>query len=125
MISQFFCYSDSSKNITCPSGKLKTEFTSQIAKSTSPWLSDTKHTEHSTSDSANFQSHGLLLTYPDIAARYTIKVTMNNSPLFFLLFSKDMLLSCTIYVSHLGYLLFLQQVGLTHVLSFYLIRQIV
>ena len=29
------------KNITCPSGKLKTELTSPIAKSTSPGLSDT------------------------------------------------------------------------------------
>ena len=29
------------ENITCPSGKLKTEFTSPIAKSTSPGLSDT------------------------------------------------------------------------------------
>ena len=27
LISHFFCYSDSSKNITCPSGKLKTDFT--------------------------------------------------------------------------------------------------
>ena len=34
LISQFFCYSNSSKNITCTSGKLKTEFTSPIAKST-------------------------------------------------------------------------------------------
>ena len=41
LISQFFCYSNSSKNITCPSGKLKTEFISPIAKSTSPGLSDT------------------------------------------------------------------------------------
>jgi len=41
LISQFFCYSNSSKNITCPSGKLKTEFTSPIAESTSPGLSDT------------------------------------------------------------------------------------
>ena len=41
LMSQFFCYSNSSKNITCPSGKLKTEFTSPIAKSTSPGLSDT------------------------------------------------------------------------------------
>ena len=41
LISQFFCCSNSSKNITCPSGKLKTEFTSLIAKSTSPRLSDT------------------------------------------------------------------------------------
>ena len=41
LISQFFCSSNSSKNITCPSGKLKTEFTSLIAKSTSPGLSDT------------------------------------------------------------------------------------
>ena len=37
----FFCYSNSSENITCPSGKLSTEFTSPIAKSTSPALSDT------------------------------------------------------------------------------------
>ena len=37
----FFCYSNSSENITCPSGKLSTEFTSRIAKSTSPGLSDT------------------------------------------------------------------------------------
>ena len=41
LISQFFCYSNSSKNITCLSGKLKTEFTSPKAKSTSPGLSDT------------------------------------------------------------------------------------
>ena len=41
LISQFLCYSNSSKNITCQSGKLKTEFTSPIAKSTSPGLSDT------------------------------------------------------------------------------------
>ena len=34
LISQLFCYSNSSRNITCPSGKLKTEFTSPIAKST-------------------------------------------------------------------------------------------
>ena len=38
LISQFFCYLNSSKNITYPSGKLKTEFTSRIAKSTSPEL---------------------------------------------------------------------------------------
>ena len=37
----FFCYSNSSYNITCPSGKLKTEFISPIAKSSSPGLSDT------------------------------------------------------------------------------------
>ena len=36
LISPFFCYSNSSKNITFRSGKLKTEFTSPIAKSTSP-----------------------------------------------------------------------------------------
>ena len=41
LISEFFCYSNSSKNITCPLGKLKTEFTSLIAKSTSHGLSDT------------------------------------------------------------------------------------
>ena len=40
LISQFFCYSNSSKKITCPLGKLKTEFTSPIAKSTSPGLLD-------------------------------------------------------------------------------------
>ena len=40
MISQFFCYSNSLKNITCPSGKVKTGFTDPIAKSTSPRLSD-------------------------------------------------------------------------------------
>ena len=41
LISQFFCYSNSSKNNTCPSGKLKTEFSSLIEKSTTPGLSDT------------------------------------------------------------------------------------
>ena len=41
LISQFFCYSNSSKNVTCPLGKLKTEFTSPIAKSTNAGLSDT------------------------------------------------------------------------------------
>ena len=41
LISQFFCYSNSSKNISYPLGKLKTEFTCPIAKSTSPGLSDT------------------------------------------------------------------------------------
>ena len=41
LISQFFCYSNTSTNISCPSGKLKTEFTYPIAKSTSPELSDT------------------------------------------------------------------------------------
>ena len=41
LISQFFCYSNSPKNITCPLGMLKTKFTSLIAKSTSHRLSDT------------------------------------------------------------------------------------
>ena len=41
LISQFFCNLNSSKKFTCPSGKLITEFTSPIAKSTSPGLSDT------------------------------------------------------------------------------------
>ena len=41
MISQFFYYSNSSKNITCPSGKLKTGFTSLVAKPTSPGLLET------------------------------------------------------------------------------------
>ena len=36
-----FGHSDFSKNITCPSGKLKTEFTNPIAKSISPGLWDT------------------------------------------------------------------------------------
>ena len=34
------------KNITCPSGKSKTEFTSPIAKSTSPGLSDNTFLAH-------------------------------------------------------------------------------
>ena len=41
LISQFFCNLNSSKKFTCPSGKLITEFTNSIAKSTSPGLSDT------------------------------------------------------------------------------------
>ena len=41
LISQFFCYSNSSKTITCLSGKLKTEFTSPIAKLNRRGLSDT------------------------------------------------------------------------------------
>ena len=40
LISQFFLDSNCWKNIPCPSGKLKTEFTSLIAKSTSPRLLD-------------------------------------------------------------------------------------
>ena len=40
LISQFFCNLNSSKKFTCPSGKLITEFTSQIAKSASPGISD-------------------------------------------------------------------------------------
>ena len=41
LISQFYCNWNSLKNFTCVSVKLRTEFTSLIAKSTSPWLSDT------------------------------------------------------------------------------------
>ena len=41
LISQFFCNLNSSTNVTCPSGKLRTEFTNLIAKSTSPGLWDT------------------------------------------------------------------------------------
>ena len=41
LISQFFCNLNSSKNFICPLGKLITEFTSPIAKSTSPGLSNT------------------------------------------------------------------------------------
>ena len=40
LILQFFCNLKSSKKLTCPSGQLKTEFTSLIAKSTSPGLLD-------------------------------------------------------------------------------------
>ena len=36
LISQFSCYSNTSKNITCPSGKLKRAFTGPIDKSTAP-----------------------------------------------------------------------------------------
>ena len=39
-ISRFFCNLNSSKNFTCLSGKLITEFASPIAKFTSPGLSD-------------------------------------------------------------------------------------
>ena len=38
---QFFCNLNSPQKITRPLGKLRTEFTSPIAKSTSPRLSDT------------------------------------------------------------------------------------
>ena len=41
LISQFFCNLNSSEKFTCPSGKLITEFTSPIAKSTIPGLSGT------------------------------------------------------------------------------------
>ena len=41
LISHFFCNLYSSKNFTCPLGKLITEFPSPIAKSSSPGLSDT------------------------------------------------------------------------------------
>ena len=41
LISQFFCNLNSSKNFTCPLGKLRKKFTSPIAKSTNPGLSDT------------------------------------------------------------------------------------
>ena len=46
LISQFFCYLNSSKKFTCPSDKLITEITSPIAKSTSPGLSDTTFFAH-------------------------------------------------------------------------------
>ena len=46
LISQFFCNLNSSKNFTCPSGKLITEFTSPMAKSTSPWLADSTFFAH-------------------------------------------------------------------------------
>ena len=40
LISQFFYKFNTSKYFTCPLGKLRTEFTSPIVKSTSPRLSD-------------------------------------------------------------------------------------
>ena len=46
LIAQFFCNLDFSKNFTCLSGKLRTKFTGPIAKSTSPWLSDTTFFAH-------------------------------------------------------------------------------
>ena len=47
LISQFFCNLNSSKNFTCPLGTLRTEFTSPIAKSTSPgyWTLLSLHTD--------------------------------------------------------------------------------
>ena len=46
LISQFFCNLNSSKKFIYPPGKLITEFTSLIAKSTSPWLLDTAFFAH-------------------------------------------------------------------------------
>ena len=46
LISQFFGNLNSSKNFTCPSGKLRTEFSSPTAKSTSPGLSDSTFFAH-------------------------------------------------------------------------------
>ena len=46
LITQFFFNLNSSKNFTCPWGKLRTEFTSPIAKSTCPGLSDTTFFAH-------------------------------------------------------------------------------
>ena len=46
LISKFFCNLNSSKKFNCLSGKLITEFTSPIAKSTSPGLSDTTFFAH-------------------------------------------------------------------------------
>ena len=46
LISQFFCNLNSSRNFTCLSGKLITEFTSPIAKSTSPRLMNTTFFAH-------------------------------------------------------------------------------
>ena len=48
LTSHFFCKLNSSKYFTCPLGKLRTEFTSPIAKSTSPGLSDTTFFVHCT-----------------------------------------------------------------------------
>ena len=54
---QLFCYSNSSKDITCPSGKIKTEFTSPIAKSTNPRLSDTTFFAHCNNLANHNQRH--------------------------------------------------------------------
>ena len=40
LITQFFCDLNSSKNFSCSAGKVRTEFTISMAKSTSPGLSD-------------------------------------------------------------------------------------
>ena len=72
LISHFLCYLNSSKNITCPSGKLKTEFTSPIGKSTSPRLSDT-------SFFALCYQMGIFLRY---AICWTKQQGFNTLPLF-------------------------------------------
>ena len=46
MITQFSCNLNSSKNFICLLGKLRTQFTSPIANSTSPGLSDTTFFAH-------------------------------------------------------------------------------
>ena len=43
---QFFCNLNSPKNFTCPAGKLRREFTSPIAQSTSGRLLDTNFIAH-------------------------------------------------------------------------------
>ena len=62
LIAQFFCYSNSSKYITCPSGKL-TEFTSPITKSTSPRLLDTTFFACCTQDFTSHISNWDAITY--------------------------------------------------------------
>ena len=54
LISHFFCYSNCSKNITCPSVKLKTEFTCPIANPLAPgyW---TLLSLHAATDRFNFR----------------------------------------------------------------------
>ena len=59
-ISQFFCNMNSSKNFTCPSGKLRTEFTSPTAKSTSPRLSDTTFFAHCSHTARGQEEESLL-----------------------------------------------------------------
>ena len=46
LIPQFFCKMNSSTYFTCPSGKLRTEFTSPMPKSTSRGLSDATFFAH-------------------------------------------------------------------------------
>ena len=85
LISQFFCNLNSSKNFTCPSGKLITEFTSPIAKSTSPRLMNTTFFAHCwvyavscwwierIESSDHYNVSGKLPTYPSPKTTFCLK----------------------------------------------------